>query len=245
MRRITWRVYGSGMSDPVVAALQCAFVPAADPERAAAMAAYMRNRFAFLGLPSPRRRNLQGDALAGLAGLDEARLATIARELWDLPQREYQYAACDLIRRCVPHCSPAFLDVLEELVTTRSWWDTVDALAHAVGELVLRHPSCAEAMERWARSEDVWLIRVAIIHQLGCRQQTDAARLFSFCAEHAGHPDFFVRKGIGWALREYGKTDPGAVRAFVDAHPGLSSLSRREALRRIEQPQRRADRPPT
>jgi 3-methyladenine DNA glycosylase AlkD len=119
-------------------------------------------------------------------------------------------------------------------VTHKSWWDTVDALAHSVGALVLRHPELQDEMDVWIADDDLWVARVAIIHQLGAKQATDTDRLFGYCTTRASHPDFFIRKAIGWALREYSKTDPDAVRQYVAGMGGkLSSLSRREALKRI------------
>lgn len=124
-------------------------------------------------------------------------------------------------------------------MTAKSWWDTVDSLAHAVGALVLAHPELAAEMDRWIADEDLWLRRVALLHQLDFGAQTDARRLFDYCARSAGETDFFARKAIGWALRQYSKTDPDAVCRFVAEHDAvLSPLSKREALRAIE---RRAD----
>ncbi|MFC7241179.1 DNA alkylation repair protein [Catellatospora aurea] len=117
----------------------------------------------------------------------------------------------------------------------RSGAGTGDALAaHVVGPLVARDPGLVTTMDAWAADDDLWLVRTAILHQLTYQAATDAPRLLRYCAAQAGHPDFFVRKAIGWALRDYGKTDPAAVRAFVAAHAAeLSGLSRREALKHL------------
>ena len=104
-------------------------------------------------------------------------------------------------------------------MTTKPWWDTVDALAaRVVGPLVARHPELVAAMDEWAVDDDMWVVRTALLHQLIYKEATDAERLFDYCSRQAGHTDFFMRKAIGWALREYAKTDPAAVRAFVHAH---------------------------
>ena len=208
---------------------------AADPERAVAMAAYMRDRYPFLGIPAPAQKLLAREVLAGLDRPAEADLRAVTTHCWRMPEREYQYFACGLLRRHARVLNAGFLHVARFLVTTKPWWDTVDALAaHTVGPLVARHPELLATMDEWAVDEDLWLVRTAILHQLTYKEATDAKRLFHYCSRQAGHPDFFVRKAIGWALREYAKTDPAEVRAFVHAHEArLSALSVREALKNL------------
>ncbi|MEO8539640.1 MAG: DNA alkylation repair protein [bacterium] len=212
--------------------LRARFEAARDPERAAAMAAYMRDQFAFLGIPNPARVQLEKLALKGIPAFDEASLATTVRDLWALDEREYQYCAVAILSANAKLLTPAALPLVRELVTTKSWWDTVDALAsHVVGTIVANYPSLASEMDAWVLDPNLWVVRTAILHQLRYKARTDSARLFSYCELQAGHPDFFIRKAIGWALREYSKTDADAVRAFVAAHEAqLSGLSRREAL---------------
>ncbi len=216
----------------VVERLKQAFEPERDPVAASAMSAYMRHRFPFVGIASPRRRVLQREALAGIGAPTELDLVHAARALWDLPEREYQYAAAGLVSRHVGICSAEILATIRVFVTTKSWWDTVDELAsHVVGPLVAAHPGLVRIMDVWAGDENVWVTRTAILHQLRYKNRTDQDRLFAYCLQRANHPDFFIRKAIGWALREYSKTDADAVRAFVGAHVvELSPLSQREAL---------------
>lgn len=208
---------------------------AADPGRAAAMRAYMRDQFPFLGLPSASVQASVRAALAQRRKPDEAELREIALTLWALPEREYQYAACALLRRFVTVCGPGFLDTVRHLIVTSSWWDTVDTLAsNTVGPLVRLHPSLTRDLDEWIDDDNVWLARTALLHQLGYKGHTDVERLFRYCLRRADHPDFFMRKAIGWALRQYAWTDPQAVRAFVRANEAaLSSLSKREALKNI------------
>jgi 3-methyladenine DNA glycosylase AlkD len=204
---------------------------ARDDARAVAMAKYMRGQFPFLGIPSPQRRLVQREALLGLPKPDQAALEDVIERLWQLPEREYQYAATELLSKHVSVCDASFVARLEWLLTTKSWWDTVDALAsHVAGPLVLAHPELADVMDAWIESENVWLARTAILHQLGYKQRTDRERLFRYCVRRAPDTEFFIRKALGWALREYSKTDSEAVRAFVAAHGELSPLTRREAL---------------
>ncbi|MET7392987.1 DNA alkylation repair protein [Dactylosporangium sp. NPDC005572] len=214
--------------------LQAVFTAGADPDRAGPMKAYMRDQFEFLGLTSEPRRALTREVLAGTAKPTERELVEVALACWALPEREYQYFACDYLRRHAKVLTPAALPAIRTLITTKSWWDTVDILAaNVVGPMVAGHPALRTAMDEWAvRPGELWTARTAILHQLRYGGRTDTDRLFAYCAAWATEPDFFIRKAIGWALREYAKTDPAAVRAFVEGHPALSPLSVREALRR-------------
>ncbi|MEI5102367.1 DNA alkylation repair protein [Streptomyces sp. PmtG] len=225
----------SPLADTVIGRLTTAFADAADPVRAADMRAYMKDVAPFLGLTSPVRRDLARTVLAGTPRPGEADCAALALRCWRLPEREYQYFAVDYLRRHVGRCTSGFLPVARYLVTTLPWWDTVDALAaHVVGGLVAADPKLAVDMDAWSEDDDLWVVRTALLHQLRYKERTDADRLFAYCERQAGHPDFFIRKAVGWCLREYAKTDPDAVRAFVDRHrDALAPLSVREALKHI------------
>jgi 3-methyladenine DNA glycosylase AlkD len=225
-------------SDAYLAALDDRFSRARDRERAPAMAAYMRDQFPFLGLPKPVRTPLERDvyATAGGASLSERDLADLALTCWARDEREYQYAACDVLDRRVKVLGPGFLPTAEQLITTKSWWDTVDALAgHVVGSIVRADLSQRALMDRWLVDPDIWLARTAILHQLSWKGDTDPGWLFDACLTRAGDTEFFIRKAIGWALRSYSYVDAAAVEAFVTAHADeLAGLSRREAMKAIE-----------
>lgn len=124
-------------------ALAAAFTAAADPDRAAPMARYMKDQFAFFGIPSPERRALQREVF-GRWHPDQAELVAFVDTAWSRPERELQYAACDLVVRGARRCQPSVLDDFERWITHRSWWDTVDALTHGIGDLVGR-------ILRWSR----------------------------------------------------------------------------------------------
>ncbi len=216
-----------------VDALGAAFARAGDAERAAAMAAYMKGIAPFFGVPAPERRRIQRAVLDRWKP-DEHALVEFARAAWNRPSRELHYAACDLLQRNAAGLSADVFADLEWLITHKSWWDTVDSLAPVVGVLVGAVPSLDREMDRWIDADDFWLARVAIIHQLRRKLDTDADRLFRYCLRRAADQEFFVRKAIGWALREYAKSAPDAVRAFVDAHESeLSPLSKREARKHL------------
>ncbi|OQD54104.1 DNA alkylation repair protein [Streptomyces phaeoluteigriseus] len=225
----------SALADTVLERLTAAYAAAADPARATAMRAYMKDVAPFLGIPTPERRALSRSVLAGLPRPGEADCTAVGLRCWALSEREYHYFAVDYLRRYAGRCSSAFLPVARRLITTVSWWDTVDLLAvHVVGPLVAADPRLTAEMDTWIADDDLWVARTALLHQLGYKDRTDADRLFGYCLRQSGHPDFFVRKAIGWCLREYAKTDPDAVRAFLGRERGrFAPLTVREALKNI------------
>ncbi|WP_098898816.1 DNA alkylation repair protein [Streptomyces sp. st77] len=225
----------SALADTVMERLAAVYAPAADPVRAEGAAAYMKHVAPFLGIPTPERRALSRTVLAGTGRPDERDCKAIALRCWRLPEREYHYFAVDYLRRHAGRCTSGFLPVLHHLVTTVPWWDTVDLLAaHVAGPLVAADPVLVGEMDRWIDDPSLWAARTALLHQLRYKEATDADRLFGYCLRRADHPDFFIRKAIGWALREYAKTDPAAVRDFVEgARTRLSPLSVREALKNL------------
>ncbi|MFF0447262.1 DNA alkylation repair protein [Streptomyces sp. NPDC004609] len=232
---MTPRVPPSELAGTVLERLTSVYPTGADPVRAEGAAAYMKGVAPFIGLRASDRRALSRTVLEGLPLPVESDCAAIALRCWELPEREYHYFAVDFLARHVRRCSSGFVPVVRHLVVTTSWWDTVDAIAaHVVGPLVSADPELVPAMDEWIGDDDLWVARTALLHQLRYKSATDAGRLFRYCLRQAGHPDFFIRKAIGWSLREYAKTDPGAVREFVDsARDVLSPLSVREALKNL------------
>ncbi len=160
---------------------------------------------------------------------------TFVDRCWAQPEREFQYVGSDVLARQATRLGPTHLDRVEALITAKSWWDTVDTLAaHVVGTMVRNHRALTQVMDRWIDANDIWLTRTAILHQLRWKTDTDPDRLFSYAERRAADTEFFIRKAIGWALREFARTDPDAVRAFVDAHADeLSGLTRREAMKHL------------
>ena len=226
----------ASLTTELLGRLRPMFTAEADPERSASARRYMRDLFPFFGIPAPGQRRIARTATAGLRAPSEAELASIARACWDEQEREWQYFACGYLRRHIGVGSPALLSTVEWLIETKSWWDTVDALAsRTVGPLVRKHRELAGVMDGWIASDDIWIARTAILHQLTYKDRTDAARLFGYCRDRAADKEFFIRKAIGWALREYSKTDAEAVRSFVTQNRSrLSGLSRTEALKWLD-----------
>ncbi|WP_329390695.1 DNA alkylation repair protein [Streptomyces sp. NBC_01716] len=225
----------SALADTVLERLTVGYAAAADPVQAERSAAYLKDIAPFIGIPAPERRALSRQVLDSLPRPDETDCVAIALRCWELPEREYQYFAVDYLRRHVRRLSSGFLPVVRHLVSTVPWWDTVDALAaHLAGGLVAADHALATEMDAWIEDENLWIARTALLHQLTYKQATDTERLFGYCLRQSGHPDFFIRKAIGWCLREYAKTDPAAVRHFVaGAGDRLAPLSVREALKNL------------
>jgi 3-methyladenine DNA glycosylase AlkD len=223
------------LPDEVLERLVRVFEAARDPERAIQAEAYMRDQFPFLGFSVPRQRALSRTVVAGLPPPTEDDLRTVALACWARDEREYQYFACDWLRTHLPVPGPDFLGTARTLITTKPWWDTVDPLAtRFVGGLVQRHPELTAEMDAWSADDDMWLVRTALLHQLHYGADTDTDRLFDYCTRQGGHPDFFVRKAIGWALRHYARTDPNAVRHYLaENRDRLSPLSVREASKHL------------
>ncbi len=215
--------------------LRQALTESADPDRASQMAAYMQHRFVFLGVGAPARKVAERPFLAAGRGANSTELLDAADACWAQPEREFQYAGVDLLVRWVRSLSGSDLARVERLIRAASWWDTVDALAaNVVGPIVAADASLGAVMDRWIDDDDRWIARSAILHQLKFRERTDARRLFDHVDRRCHEPDFFLRKASGWALREYAKTDPDAVRAYVaERGDRLSGLTRREALKHL------------
>ncbi|MBK8341584.1 MAG: DNA alkylation repair protein [Flavobacteriales bacterium] len=220
---------------PWLAPLRETFKHHACAPNAEAVFAYMKGIAPFFGLKTDQRRSLVKEHIAihGAPPLDQ--LPAIARAAFACAEREMQYTAVDLLMKHAKKLGPEHLPLVEELITTKSWWDSVDALAvHVVGVILKKYPKeIPKWNKRWITSDDMWLNRTAIIFQLRWKEDTDRSLLFANIERHAAHKDFFIRKAIGWALRSLAETDPAAVKAFVRSHK-LVPLSEREALRKIE-----------
>jgi len=220
--------------------LRDALTGVAEPAAAPGMAAYQREQFEFLGVAAGARRQAQRPLLAETGECDGDAVLALADAAWSEPEREFHYCAVDLLRTRVRVLESRHLVRVEFLIRVTPWWDTVDALAvHVVGGLVARDVRLVEEMDRWIEVDrgepaDLWIRRAALLHQLMYKDDTDPGRLFVYCESRLDENDFFIRKAIGWALRQYARTDPVAVVDFVDEHrDSMSGLTRREALKHI------------
>lgn len=210
-------------------ALLAALQQHANPEKAAAMAAYMRDQFSYLGIPTPMRRELGKPFIRQLAaqpGIDWAFIDAC----WQSPWRELSYVALDYLGTIKARLTPADIERLRKLAITHSWWDTIDCLDRIIGDVALRHPEVNQTLLAWSLDDDIWLRRIAIDHQLLRKHKTDTDLLTRILCNNLGQTEFFINKAIGWALRDYSKTNPDWVRAFIAQHrQQMAPLSIREA----------------
>jgi 3-methyladenine DNA glycosylase AlkD len=203
------------------------------------MQRYAKSALPFHGVPAPLARSVFKSVLADLDFPDAHSWRDSVLYIWRHARfREEWYAAIAL---CEWKKAKAFqtvetLPLYEEMIVTGAWWDVVDVLAsHCVGLLLRQYPGpVAKQMIRWSRSKDMWKRRTSIICQLGFKADTDLELLYSCIEPSLASKEFFLRKAIGWALRQYAWTDPAEVRRYVRAHEDeLSPLSKREALKNI------------
>lgn len=194
--------------------------------------AYMKDIAPFLGVKTPERRKLFKEIFRELPEPTSDELGKTARSLWKLPEREYQYAACDLIDFFIESADKNFLkDHVEFLITQKSWWDTVDTLGSvAISPLTMKYPSVT-LMRSWNQSPNMWLNRAAIQHQRGRKHDTDIPLLLEFLDSHADESEFFIAKAIGWALRDLSRVNNLEVKKFLKEHPDLNRVAVREALK--------------
>jgi len=220
---------------PYVTSLKTLYEKNANPTQAAPMKKYMRDQFEYLGIKTPQNVALQKEFFAkhGYPALSD--LDTILRDLWSLPEREFQYVAVGLLGRFHKEVPAKFIKTIEYMLVTKSWWDTVDSIAGGtVGVHFQRFPEVREKyLRKWRSSDNFWLRRTAILFQLNYKKQTDFALLCDIIRENLDSKEFFINKAIGWSLRQYARIDPRAVTKFVKSTP-LHPLSRREAMKHLE-----------
>ncbi|MCB9759413.1 MAG: DNA alkylation repair protein [Alphaproteobacteria bacterium] len=220
-------------TETIVRLVQTGLSAAAVPADAGPMQAYMKTDMPFYGVKKPARvpilREMRRVRLPDRAAYFEA-----VRALWALPHREERYAALDLAQHHRRFIDADSLPLYEQLIREGQWWDLVDPVAsNLVGIALLKERArLTPVMERWIEDDDLWIRRTAILSQLRHKEQTDEALLFRFCLARADEEAFFIRKAIGWALRQYSYAAPDAVVGFLRAHQAeLSGLSVREAAK--------------
>ncbi len=209
----------------------------ADPEKAEGMQAYMKTEMPFYGVQKPGRARILSHLIREYPPADRIGYETLVSALWELPHREEKYLAQGVAVSFPAFIAPDSLPLYERFIDEGAWWDFVDETAtHLIRELVLEFPDEVwPVVDIWIGHDDMWFRRAAIICQVGAKEKTDADRLFRYCRARAAEREFFIRKAIGWALREYAKTDPEAVACFVSAsRDDLSGLSYREATKHID-----------
>ncbi|MFC4633247.1 DNA alkylation repair protein [Dokdonia ponticola] len=209
---------------------------AANPAQAKEMNIYMRERYSFFGVKAPQRKAILKTTIDTYKSqLDRPTVITIVKELYTQPQRELHYCAIELVTRFLKKkFQKEDITFIQQLIITHSWWDTVDMIAkHHLGGYLKSFPKeTTRIIQSFSNADHLWLNRSAILFQLDYKKETNADLLFQLCLKHKNTGEFFINKAIGWALREYAKTNPQAVITFVSEH-SLSPLSEQEALKKL------------
>ncbi|MGO4385407.1 DNA alkylation repair protein [Specibacter sp. RAF43] len=224
------------LNDPLLAGLEPALRAVAVPEKAEGMARYMKSAMAYLGVPSPVVRTTVRRLAAAHPFADVDQLHRTVTHLWDTARfREERYSAIMLTDSRLARGELTLLPFYAAVIETGQWWDYVDSVAPRLCELLQAHPERVDPLLRgWSGHENFWFRRAAIIAQLPAKATTDTGLLNDVVVANLAQKEFFIRKGIGWALRQYARTDPAWVLDFVNRNAGqLSPLSRREALKHL------------
>ncbi len=206
-----------------------------DKDKAEAMSRYMKNKFHFFGIQSPVRKNLLKSIYKETKQLTEEDLWQLTFDLWSYDQRECQYAAMDIWSHNIKRLNWQALSNVEYLITKKSWWDTVDWLAVHMAGRILKNAidkQVTEKINEWLESDHLWLQRTTLIHQLSYKTDTNTALLNQCISTLEGDQEFFIQKAIGWALRQYSKTNPDWVREYITDRP-MSTIAMREAKKYI------------
>ena len=204
-----------------------------DPDVAQGQMWYMRHQFEYFGLKMPQWMAITKAFHKAHGFPDGEDLKILVRRCFEDDHREMHYFALETLQKTLKTQPAECIEFLEELILTRSWWDTVDWINKLVGLHFQRFPELIQPVtEQWMSSGNIWLQRVCLIFQLFYKEKTDTALLFAYVLRIADSKEFFLQKGAGWALRQYSKTNPAAVREFVESHR-LAPLTRREAMRLI------------
>ncbi len=221
------------MAHPYLKKIQKIFAANADATNAKGAKAYLLNQFDFYGIKTPLRRQLCKEFYKANPIKDHNELSTIIKECFNEPQRELHYFAIELLGHHKKLWSKKTLPLIEWMITHNSWWDSVDSTnSHVIGKFFLTYPEYIdEYTSRWNRSSNKWLQRMSILFQLMYKDKTNTTLLTEYIEYCQFEEDFFIRKAIGWALRSYANTNAKWVVLFVKAHPQLSNLSKREALK--------------
>ena len=200
-----------------------------DKENAAQMAKYMRNQFVFYGLPTPKRKAVYKDFLKEEKKSGQIDWAFLDR-CYEDEHREFQYLVCDYLTVMDNFLAYDDIPRIKVYIKCKSWWDTTDSLDRVIGQIGLRDSRVNALMLEWSLDDDFWVRRVAIDHQLCRKEKTNTELLEKILVNNFGSDEFFINKAIGWSLRDYSKTNPEWVRAFVEKHADrMSKLSVKEA----------------
>lgn len=213
--------------------LKTLFESRQDQENSAAMAKYMKNRFIFYGIATPERKELYKGFLKTEKASKTVDWSFLDKCYTD-DHREFQYLVYDYLLAMKKYLVYEDTDKIQRYIVTKPWWDTTDFLCKVIGEIGLYDQRVSELMLKWSAGSGIWLKRAAILHQLAYKDKTDIVLLEQIISNCLGSDEFFINKAIGWALREYSKTDPEWVESFISRRKNeLSPLSIKEGSKYI------------
>lgn len=200
-----------------------------DEDNAKKMSAYMRNKFKFYGIPTPKRRSVYKSIL----NLEQKTRAVdwdFLEKCWNDEHREFQYVAMDYLQAMQKYLKYDDVATIERFVRSKQWWDTIDGLDRIIGNIAFTDSRINDLMLKWSEEDDFWVRRVAIDHQLCRKLDTDVDLLEKILVNNFGSSEFFINKAIGWSLRDYSKSNPEWVQGFIERHRDrMNPLSIREA----------------
>ena len=212
--------------------LELAYLQHADTDIAGPMKKYMKDRYEYFGIKSPLRKEIYREHKLNYGLIPQEEKEKIIKWCWQQPQREYQYFAMEFLGKAAKKAESDSIDLYIYMISNKSWWDTVDFIAtNLVGAYLRKFPDrTRELTTQWMASNNMWLQRTSLLFQLKYKSATDIDLMHNFISQLSGSKEFFIRKAIGWVLREYSKTDAEFVVDYVKKH-SMSGLSQREALK--------------
>lgn len=216
--------------------LEKSFKATANPIIASSQSKYMRGLFPFFGIPKPQRSEIEKALLQKYPIKNTQELSLVLLELWKKTEREFHYTALSIAQKHKKFYIPDLFSIFTKMIQTHSWWDSIDTIGpHLLGSFLPIYPQYLPYMDEWIAQEGLWLKRASLLHQLRWKEKTDQEKLFSYCRICSGDKRFFIRKAIGWVLREYSKTNQEAVKKFLASYGHeLSALSHKEARKYLE-----------
>ena len=198
-------------------------------EQAQKMSKYMLNKFEYIGIKTPERRKIFKNFFSKYKNEEKIDWEFV-NKCWENKYREFQYIAADYLKNMKDKLTIDDIPKLKQLVLEKSWWDTIDNLDMTIGVLALKDPNVNKILLEWSLDENIWLRRIAIDHQLLRKEKTNTELLEKILKNNLGQAEFFINKAIGWALRDYSKTNPEWVKNFIEENKEkMAKLSIKEA----------------
>ena len=198
-------------------------------EQAQKMSKYMLNKFEYIGIKTPERRKIFKNFFKEYKNEEKIDWEFV-NKCWENKYREFQYVGADYLKNMKDKLTIDDIPKFKQLILKKSWWDTIDNLDMTIGALALKDSNVNKIFLEWSIDENIWLRRIAIDHQLLRKEKTNTELLEKILKNNLGQAEFFINKAIGWALRDYSKTNPNWVKNFIEKNrEKMAKLSIKEA----------------